>query len=77
MIAPNHHSTVIDENLTKLVKDMDCMGDVEVVEALQKVISRSAMVIAKKTNPDHAQVCLYKPYLVLSNKISQGMKDGH
>ncbi|MEY8251364.1 MAG: hypothetical protein RPR91_03185 [Colwellia sp.] len=69
MIANVHHKTVIDENLKKLIFDIECMGDSEVVAALAMVIERCSQVIAKKTGADHAQCVLYNSYIKFNKGV--------
>ena len=72
MIANVHHQTVIDENLKKLIFDIECMGDSEVVATMAMVIERCTQVIAKKTTADYAQCVLYKPYSLLMYDPAKG-----
>ena len=71
MITPNHHTQVIDESLGEYVKAMDCTSQVEVVQALEQMIFRAAMIVAQKTTPDHAQCALYAPYNELTKAMNQ------
>jgi hypothetical protein len=72
MIASNHHGAVIDESLGIFIKQMECASQVEVVQALEQMVYRAAMIVAQKTTPDHAQCVLYAPYSELSQKMAQG-----
>lgn len=72
MIAPNHHRAVIDDSLGEFVKTMECTSQVEVVQAIEKMIFRAAMIVAQKTTPDHAQCVLYAPYNELTQAIQKG-----
>lgn len=71
MIARNHWPVAVDDNLNRYIQEMECRGIPEQVEALQTLITRAAMIIAKKTNPDEAQCILYKPYKMLAEKIDK------
>ncbi len=74
MIANVHHQTVIDENLKKLIFEIECMGDSEIVAAMALVIERCSQVIAKKTSADYAQCVLYKSYSHLMPVQIKGVK---
>lgn len=71
MIQPNHRMVIIDSVLTRLVDQMQCNGEAEKIVALDLMITRAAMIIAKKTNEDNAQCILYKPYKMLADELEK------